>query len=456
MPRTTLAWSFLALSCFLPHSALAYVSNGGDWDLIKSVHGELGATLTGSDYKVTQSMGEPFIALSPLVNGDTSTLAGYLSQVPSVSTAGTSTTGADGSSNTLTVDSVVYGFKPADSVRVYFNNEMTSTTLPGSVQVRAVFDSMGNTISAPQAYTLTYSATEQAAYVSLGAGWPKGTLFELTVSTDAEEINGQALAAVSTVTFSTARDATVENIAVRPQEPRTLVQVPAGAFEADYTLILSTGVQHDSIRAANETQAANMGAVATPFKTARIDAYGPSLEPRTGTLLAEASIILPFDDANADGKVDGTSPIVRSKTVSMWRLDEDAQLWVRQPRALLDLGLNRVVLPTNHFSIYSLAGGSDTDVSLSYAFPVPFRPGAGNAARYGTWAEGIRFTNLPSSGRIRIFTVSGELVRDMEVTDTPQRWDLKNQTGEVVASGVYIWEVTSGENRKTGKLMVIK
>ncbi|MBI5883152.1 MAG: T9SS type A sorting domain-containing protein [Elusimicrobia bacterium] len=457
MLRKTWLWAFLAFSLLLkPGLGSAYVSSGGDWELIRSVHGEIGGDLTGSDYKVTHSMGEPFIALSALTGGAAASFAGYLSQVPSFSNAGTSITVAGGSSTTVTLDGIVYGIKPGDSVVVSFNNEMTSTTLPGAVTVTAILDNLGNAVSAGQAYTLTYSATEQAAYVSLGAGWPKGTLFLLTISTHAEEINGSRLVNFSTVNFATARDFAAANVVFALGDPSTKVEIPARAFPSDYSVAVSTGVRSQTITTADETMAANLGAASRPFKKVQIDAFGPTMERWSANLNAQASIIIPFDDLNSDGRVDDTSPAIRSKTVWMWRLDEGAKLWVRQPRSSLDLANKRVVLPADHFSTYALAGSADTDVSLSYAFPVPFRPSGGNPARYGTWADGIRFTNLPSTGRIRIFTISGELVRELEVVDNPQRWDVKNQVNEVVASGVYIWEVTSGQNRKSGKLMVVK
>ena len=87
---------------------------------------------------------------------------------------------------------------------------------------------------------------------------------------------------------------------------------------------------------------------------------------------------------------------------------------------------------------------------------MPFRPNAGNSARYGTWAQGIRFTNLPGYGKIKIYTLSGELVRELPVALVTETWDVKNTDGKLVASGVYIWEATAGSGRKTGKLVVIK
>jgi hypothetical protein len=450
-------WVLLVLSFLLKAGAsLAYVSSGGGWDLIKSVHGEIGATLESTDYKLTHSMGEPVISLGYLTTAGTTTLGGYLSQIPSVSTAGTSVANTFGSSVTVIIADIVYAFKPEDYFVLAFNNEMSSATLPGAIKVTAILDSQGNAISTDQPYTLIYSATEQAAYVSKAAGWPKGTFYRLTISTYAKEINGVPLLAFSTVNFATYRDFNVANIAISPAEPLTKVEIPAGAFDVDYIVVVSTGVDSATIRTANETMATTLGSGRKPLKTAQIDAFGTAMQRWELNLLANATISVPYDDADNNGTVDNTSPRIRAKTLALWRLDEDAKLWVRQPRSYPDQANKNVVLPTDHFSIYAEVGAIDNDVSLAYAFPVPFRPNAGNAARYGTWADSIRFTNMPSDGKIRIFTISGELVRELGILDNPQRWDLKNQVGEVVASGVYLWEVTSGKNRKTGKLMVIK
>ena len=87
---------------------------------------------------------------------------------------------------------------------------------------------------------------------------------------------------------------------------------------------------------------------------------------------------------------------------------------------------------------------------------MPFRPNAGNTQKYGAWSDGITFTNLPSEGKIRIYTISMRLVRTLEIIPNEIVWDVKNNKGEIVASGMYIWEAVSGNNRKTGKLVIIK
>lgn len=69
----------------------------------------------------------------------------------------------------------------------------------------------------------------------------------------------------------------------------------------------------------------------------------------------------------------------------------------------------------------------------------------------------MTFDRLPEGvpTTVRIFTVSGELIRSLSgVTSIP--WDLRNGKGQKVASGVYLFIVTSGDHQKTGKLAIIR
>jgi hypothetical protein len=71
----------------------------------------------------------------------------------------------------------------------------------------------------------------------------------------------------------------------------------------------------------------------------------------------------------------------------------------------------------------------------------------------------IHFTNLPSQASIRIFTLAGDLVRELDHNDSVRdfaRWDLKNADGRDVASGVYMVYVTSGSFAFTDRFVVIR
>ncbi|MCX5781686.1 MAG: T9SS type A sorting domain-containing protein [Elusimicrobia bacterium] len=95
------------------------------------------------------------------------------------------------------------------------------------------------------------------------------------------------------------------------------------------------------------------------------------------------------------------------------------------------------------------------DVSVA---PVPWIPESGKA-KTGTLAEGVTFRGVPSSGEISIYTISGNLVRKIECNNdvtVNTKWDGKNDSGQYVSSGVYLWVVKSSEKTQTGKLIVVR
>lgn len=100
---------------------------------------------------------------------------------------------------------------------------------------------------------------------------------------------------------------------------------------------------------------------------------------------------------------------------------------------------------------------ADNDVSEVSVYPIPFRPN-GELSQNGTVADGITFANLPSEGEIRIFTKKGELVKKAAFNSgaPAYNWDVKNENGDEVVSGVYVWRIKSGSNSKKGKLIIIR
>jgi hypothetical protein len=72
--------------------------------------------------------------------------------------------------------------------------------------------------------------------------------------------------------------------------------------------------------------------------------------------------------------------------------------------------------------------------------------------------EHIEFRHLPEQATIRIYTVAGDLLKTIEHglgqfgerTDT-RRWDLTNQKNEEVASGVYIYHISTELNAEEAK-----
>ena len=90
------------------------------------------------------------------------------------------------------------------------------------------------------------------------------------------------------------------------------------------------------------------------------------------------------------------------------------------------------------------------NLSAAHCYPVPFKPSAGHK-----W---IFFTNLTRATRIRIYTISGELVRTLDKSDpyASFKWDVRNSKGSAVGSGVYLYLMESAVETKKGKLMIIR
>ena len=64
---------------------------------------------------------------------------------------------------------------------------------------------------------------------------------------------------------------------------------------------------------------------------------------------------------------------------------------------------------------------------------------------------------MPPNGKIRIYTVAGLLVWEGPVTiEGTLEWDGRNQSGQTVVPGVYMWIALDGafQRRQRGRLIV--
>lgn len=83
-------------------------------------------------------------------------------------------------------------------------------------------------------------------------------------------------------------------------------------------------------------------------------------------------------------------------------------------------------------------------------YPVPFSPLKGHSQ--------INFSGLTSDARIRIFSLTAELIEEEEVSwQYDWAWNVKNMTGEELARGIYLWIVTNtAGGRRIGKIAIIR
>lgn len=99
---------------------------------------------------------------------------------------------------------------------------------------------------------------------------------------------------------------------------------------------------------------------------------------------------------------------------------------------------------------YSLSNYLSSNLYRVPVYPNPFSPDKGTM---------LKFINLTESSDIKIYSISGECIRTVKYENKSgmAEWDGRNDRGEKVASGVYIYLVANSAGEKaTGKIMVIR
>lgn len=103
-----------------------------------------------------------------------------------------------------------------------------------------------------------------------------------------------------------------------------------------------------------------------------------------------------------------------------------------------------------------VTGPAERNVESVIVVPNPYR----GRERWDTpGTKRIQFQNLPARATVKVFTVAGDLVRELSKTD-PQSggldWDLKNADGRDVTSGIYLYHVLSDQGFEAkGNFVVI-
>ena len=156
------------------------------------------------------------------------------------------------------------------------------------------------------------------------------------------------------------------------------------------------------------------------------------------------------DDSPADGIVDGTG--MPELELKLAVLDEAGLRWVEVPAGeyFIDAAANTVTAERSHFSVYALLGGiMGGDGSRVKVYPVPWRPDSGGrfgSANVAGCGAGLIFDDLAGEGLIRIYTLAGDLVRELAFSAADngcRAWDGRNAAGRNVASGIYLAVIKS-------------
>jgi hypothetical protein len=120
------------------------------------------------------------------------------------------------------------------------------------------------------------------------------------------------------------------------------------------------------------------------------------------------------------------------------------------------------VKPDNYdFRVFQTNVDPRATLGNVYAVPNPLQ-------RRGSWDIGtdestIRFRNVSDTAHVQIFTLAGDLVRELDNVNTEGvergniQWDTRNAEGNQVASGVYIYRVTDATGAEfVSKVTIIR
>ncbi|MFH1620355.1 MAG: fibronectin type III domain-containing protein [bacterium] len=319
---------------------------------------------------------------------------------------------------------------PDDSPPYFIHWNVTGLA-SGNYELRAlVLDTSGNTDPAPPAITI---------------------MVDNTAPDIEEKLTGGALIRRETIYSTLPGTVKLGN----PQtESVTKIDLPAGAVTG-FSAVIRIEV--------NPAGPATPSPPAPPSSTLQI--FKIDLE-NGQTLLSNgraATITIDYPDADGDGIIDGTAAVGRER-LGIHRFDALSGRWEKLPGSL-DPSAKTISAQTGRFSVFALFAPAASSLSDILVYPVPWVPNDGqndNGKPFnaGDPDSGIIFDNLTSNVRIRVFTVSGELVWEKESSDSTGRiqWDGRNRSGRAVASGGYFAVIsdTAAGSKVTRKIAVIR
>jgi len=148
----------------------------------------------------------------------------------------------------------------------------------------------------------------------------------------------------------------------------------------------------------------------------------------------------PYDPNHYNANIDGTYNDV---LYAIWPLARGAHPYLEAPWKM-EIIPNYINLPTDEYTFIAPKVTSDADivkadVNKINVFPNPYYGFQSRETSRGD--KYVTFSHLPSNATIRIFDLSGVLVKTIKKTAAEgqfTKWNLQNDSGYPVASGIYI------------------
>ncbi|MBI4777662.1 T9SS type A sorting domain-containing protein [Candidatus Desantisbacteria bacterium] len=155
-------------------------------------------------------------------------------------------------------------------------------------------------------------------------------------------------------------------------------------------------------------------------------------------------LCISYGDDNHDGIVDDTA--IRVETLKIFKLNEASNRWNMLADSYPVTAKCEVWANIYEFGIYAIIpyeqANSLADVTV---YPNPFYPNMNQVCTFSPSPTG-RFT-------ISIYNSAGEQVRILRQCNV---WDGNNELGEPVASGIYFYLIKNADEKRTGKIGLVR
>ncbi|PIR19554.1 MAG: hypothetical protein COV48_01365, partial [Elusimicrobia bacterium CG11_big_fil_rev_8_21_14_0_20_64_6] len=350
----------------------------------------------------------------------------------------------------------LYRFAPTPAKTVSSTNSITVGTWTHLI---GVYDSVAGTatlyVNGQAASTVTGVPARTAANhdITIGNRQSGSTSYNRGFLGSIDSVRVQHLALNAAQALAEYQGSFTSTITPPSPNNSILIGLAPNAFGAPATLFVSADPLTNPIRITPSVLNAGLTVIPTGFTLVpnSIIEVVPIVggTPFTQTLGSEASISMPYADANGNNIIDNTNPPLAASAIKVYTLNTAVNRW-EALTTHIDPATRRVTVFTPHFSVFAMFAPLTVGTSLSQVrvYPIPWRPGS--LSRFDS--PGITFDFLPVSGSIRILNLAGERIRDITYTGASSGslvWDGLTDGGLRAASGIYFARIT-GEDGATG------
>ncbi|MEW6006807.1 MAG: hypothetical protein AB1595_01460, partial [bacterium] len=226
-------------------------------------------------------------------------------------------------------------------------------------------------------------------------------------------------------------------IHIDQEKRKTVIKIPKDAFSLAITFVIWEE-KDEQISSLSDLQ---------PLKGSKreiraLNENGEIVQP-----LSPIEITIPYDDPDLDGEIDDLSYKIHRFENGNWVMVKDE----KEEGQRNDCLNNSVSVWTSHLSLFSVLGYYSKIEGLNrenvWPYPNPYKPARGD--------KNITFVGLPEGCRLKIWTVSGKLIFDSEITPNAKgEYILKE--ADSFPSAVYIWVIRKGDTMIKGKFSITR